>query len=134
MLLVNMASESPEAAVQIPQMQQLYEQYHDSLVVIGFFSNDFHNEPREDNVLKLLMENNYHATFPCSVRIGVKDSTGWTHPLYNWLQHKTENGMMNAKITRDFQKYLVDTDGRLIGIFASRIRPTDPKIIDAITH
>jgi len=134
MLLVNMASESPYAAVQIPQMEQLYQQYHDSLVVIGFFSNDFNNEPREDNVLKLLMTNTYHATFPTSVRISVKDSTGNTDPLYNWLQHKFENGVMDVKVRKDFQKYLVEKDGTLVGVFAGRINPADPQIINAITQ
>ena len=44
MLLVNIASESPLAAVQIPQMEQLFQQFKDSLEVIGFFSNDFNNQ------------------------------------------------------------------------------------------
>lgn len=134
MLLVNMASESPNAAVQIPQMEQLYQQYKDSLVVIGFFSNDFNNEPREDNVLRLLMADTYHTTFPASVRIGVKDSTGWTHPLYTWLQHKTQNGMMDVKISKDFQKFLVDKDGTMIAVFGSKINPMDAKITNAITQ
>ena len=134
MLIVNMASESSNAAEQIPQLEQLFQQYRDSLVVIGFFSNDFGNEPREDNVLKLLMINNYHATFPVSQRIGVKDSTGSTHPLYHWLQYKSENGMMDVKVSKDFQKFLVDKDGTLIGFFGSRVTPMDAKIINAITH
>jgi len=134
MLLVNMASESQYAAVQIPQLEQLYQQYKDSLVVIGFFSNDFQNEPREDNVLRLTMTNTYHATFPTSVRISVKDSSGTTDPLYTWLQHKTENGMMDVKVRRDFQKYLVEKDGTLVGVFAAKVNPTDPQIINAITQ
>ena len=134
MLLVNMASESPFAAVQIPQLEQLYQQYKDSLVVIGFFSNDFSNEPREDNVLRLLMTNTYHSTFPASVRISVKDSTGTTDALYNWLQHKSENGMMDVKVKRDFQKYLVEKDGTLVGVFSGKVNPMDPQIINAITQ
>ncbi len=134
MLLVNLASESPYAAVQIPQLEQLYQQYKDSLIVLGFFSNDFSNEPREDNMLKPLMQDTYHATFPTSVRVGVKDSSGNTHPIYTWLQNQSENGMMNVKVKNDFQKYLVEKDGTLIAVFAGKLNPLDPRIINAITQ
>ncbi|HMD01104.1 MAG TPA: hypothetical protein VKH37_13165, partial [Ferruginibacter sp.] len=108
MLLVNMASESEYAATQIPQLEQLYQQFHDSLVVIGFFSNDFGHEPRSNSDLRLLLQDTYHSTFPVSQKIGVKDSTGNTHELYTWLQRQSENGSIDSKVKRDFQKYLVD--------------------------
>ena len=134
MLLVNMASESEYAATQIPQLEQLYQQYKDSLIVIGFFSNDFNHEPREDNVLKVLVSDVYHITFPVSIRINVKDSSGSTHSLYTWLQNESENGMMNVKVKNDFQKYLIEKDGTLIGVFAGKVPPIDSKIINAITQ
>jgi glutathione peroxidase-family protein len=42
--------------------------------------------------------------------------------------------MMNIKLSKDFQKFLVDKTGRVIGVFGSQYNPMDPKIIDAITH
>ena len=134
MLLVNIASESEYAAVQIPQLEQFYQMNKDSIVVIGFFSNDFSHEPREDNMLKLLMTNTYNTTFPASVRIGVKDSSGYTHPLYSWLQNQSENGMMNVKVVNDFQKYLVEKDGTLIGVFSGKVGPFDARITNAINQ
>ena len=134
MLLVNMASESALAAVQIPQLEQLYQQYKDSLVVIGFPSNDFGNEPRSDSDLKLLMQNTYHTTFPVSVKIGVKDSTANTHLLYKWLQNQSENGNSSAKVRKDFQKFLIEKNGTIIGIFSAKINPLDSIITKAITQ
>jgi glutathione peroxidase len=134
MLLVNMASESPYAATQIPQMEQLYQAYKDSLIVIGFPSNDFGNEPRSNNDIKLLMENTYHSTFPVSQQVGVRDSTISLHPIYQWLQHQDLNGIMNVKVKRDFQKYLIDNDGKIIGVFSAKIDPMDSIIINAITQ
>lgn len=131
-LIVNIASESPEAAVQLPQLEQLYQQYKDSLVVIGFPSNDFGNEPRSTEEIRLLMQNTYQAVFPVAARTGVKDSTGNTHPLYQWLQHKTENGSMDVHISKDFQKILIDKDGSVIAFFGSRILPMSTAVRNAI--
>jgi glutathione peroxidase len=133
-LLVNIASESPEAAVQIPQLEQLYQQYKDSLVVIGFPSNDFGNEPRTNEELKMLMQLTYHAAFPMAARMGVKDSTGNTHPLYSWLQHKSANGVMDVHISKDFQKILIDNNGSVIGFFGSRVLPMSNTIQNAIKN
>jgi glutathione peroxidase len=133
-LFVNIATESPEAAVQIPQLEQLYQQYKDSLVVIGFPSNDFGNEPRNSAEIRLLMQNTYQAVFPVAAVTGVKDSLATTHPVYNWLQHKTENGNMDINISKDFQKILVDKDGTVIGFFGSRVLPMSAAIQQAITN
>jgi glutathione peroxidase len=134
MLLVNLASESQYAAVQIPQLEQLYQLYKDSLVVIGFPSNDFGNEPRSNADIRLLMQNTYNSTFPISAKIGVKDSLITLHPLYRWLQHENENGTLNVKVRKDFQKYLVDSDGKIIGVFSAKVDPLDSTIINAITQ
>lgn len=134
MLLVNIASNSEFAAAQLPQLEELYQQYKDSLEVIAFPSNDFGNEPRTDTELKLLMQNSYHLHFPVSVKTTVKDSVAATHPIYTWLQNETENGNMNVKIGRDFQKYIVDKNGMLIGVFSGKVSPMDSIIIKTITQ
>jgi glutathione peroxidase len=133
-LLVNIATEDTKAAVQIPQLEQLYQLYKDSLVVIGFPSNDFGDETRTDNEIRLLMQNTYHAVFPVSARIGVKDSTGSTHPLYSWLQHKSENGSMDIKLSKNFQKILVDKNGSVIAFFGSAVEPMASAIQNAIKN
>ncbi len=133
-LLVNIASASQYAATQLPQLEQLYLQYKDSLVVLAFPSNDFGNEARSNEELKLLLQNTYHTSFPVSVLTGVKDSTGNTHSIYQWLQRVSENGNMNVQVTKDFQKYLIDKDGNVMGVFAARTNPLDNTIINAITQ
>ncbi|MGG9962141.1 redoxin domain-containing protein [Ferruginibacter sp. SUN106] len=133
-LLVNIASNSEYAATQIPQLEQLYQQYKDSVVVVAFPSNDFGNESRNDADLKLLLQDTYHTNFPVSIRTGVKDSTGNTHAIYHWLQNQSENGNMNVKVKKDFQKYLIDKDGTIIGVFSAKTNPLDNTIINAITQ
>lgn len=133
-LVVNIASESEYAPVQLPELEQLYQQYKDSLTIIGFPSNDFNKEPRTDAELKLLLQNTYHTSFPIAALTGVKDSTANTHTIYQWLQRKSENGSIDIKVKRDFQKYLIDKDGTIAGVFSASTNPLDSTIINAITQ
>jgi glutathione peroxidase len=135
MLLVNIASQSEYAAIQLPQLQQLYLQYKDSLEVIAFPSNDFGKEPKNNADLKLLLQNTYHISFPVSVLSTVKDSTAaTTHPVYKWLQSQAENGSTNKKLIGDFQKYLIDKDGTILGVFSASTAPMSSGVINAITQ
>ena len=134
MLLVNIASASEFAAVQLPQLEQLYEQYKDSLVVIGFPSNDFGHEPMTDSTILMMLQNTYHTSFPVSVSTSIIDTTQGIHPVYEWLQNQSENGNIDIKVSSDFQKYLIDKDGNIIGVFNSGTSPLDSTLINAITQ
>ncbi|MEI9806772.1 MAG: hypothetical protein WDO16_02200 [Bacteroidota bacterium] len=61
-LLVNIATGSDRVA-QLGQLQQLQEQYADSLVVIGFPSNSFGNETRNNAGIKEFCESQYGVSF-----------------------------------------------------------------------
>ncbi len=130
-LLVNIATNSNRVA-QIGQMQQLKNIFGDSLIVIGFPSNSFGKEPRTNAQIKTFCEANYNVTFPLA------DKASVINPLqqlvYIWLTTVSQNGMLNQTIKGDFQKYLVNEQGVLIGIFAPSITPTDKIIIDAVRN
>jgi glutathione peroxidase len=130
-LLVNIASNSPYAATQLPQLQQLYQKYKDSLVVIAFPCNDFGSEPRSNEDIKSLLKHTYKISFPVSVRTGVKDSST-IHPVYKWLLTKAENGEMNSKVKKDFQKYLISKTGVIMGLFSGDTQPMDKVVTDAV--
>ena len=133
-LLVNIASGSEYFAIQLPQLQQLYQMYKDSLVVIAFPSNDFGREQRNNDELQQLLKNTYHISFPVSVLTSVKDAAPNTHAVYKWLQNKNENGEIKGKIKKDFQKFLLDKTGNIMGIFSAETQPLDKVVTDAITQ
>ena len=130
LLIVNIATSSPMAS-QLADLQSLQDQYKDSLVVIAIPSNSFGNESKSDAEIKAFCESNYHTSFLIAQRAEVKGAG--IHPLYNWITNQSENGMMQGVILQDFQKYLVDGEGRLIGVFAASVKPTSQTIQDAIT-
>lgn len=130
-LIVNIATGSDKIG-QLAELQQLQELYPDSLVVIGVPSNSFANEPRNNNEIKQFCQANYGVTFRLAAKGNVKNNN--VLPLYQWLSHSTENGVMNSTVTGDFQKYLIDKTGQLIGVYRPEVSPLDTTITDAIAE
>jgi glutathione peroxidase len=56
------------------------------------------------------------------------------HPLYQWLTRKELNGSMNSSVKWNFQKYLVDEEGRLVGMYPPKTKPLSEEIIRWITE
>jgi glutathione peroxidase len=129
-LIVNTASSS-EQANQYTQLEELYEKYSDSLVVIAVPSNSFGNEQGSDSAIYNHLVDTYGVTFPVAGQTEVAGDS--TCQLYQWLTQKALNGAIDTKVKTDFQKFLVDSDGQLIGVFAASVDPMSSDIQDAIT-
>ena len=87
-------------------------------------------EPGTNEEIKLFCTKNYGVTFPITEKINVKGDE--IHPLYNWLTRKELNGLEESKVKWNFQKYLIDEEGKLISVFGSKVKPLSPEIIEAI--
>ena len=105
-LVVNTASKCG-LKPQYADLQKLYETYGgDSFVIIGFPANNFlRQEPKSNSEIKSFCTANYGVTFPMMEKISVKGKD--IHPLYKWLTSKTENGVMDAEVTWNFQKFIL---------------------------
>lgn len=127
-LLVNIAT-TGERTGQIGALQQLQNLYADSLVVIAFPSNSFGNEPKRAAELQ-----EYWQTSGLSLVIAAPgDVKGEAiQPVYRWLTQSASNGVIDVEVKSDFQKYLLDKDGQLIGYFAGSVSPLDPQITTSI--
>jgi glutathione peroxidase len=128
-LIVNIATGSPKVN-QLGALQQLQQTYGDSLSVIVFPSNSFGNEGRSDTEIKQFCQANYGTTFLIAAKGSILGAGA--QPVFNWLAHSNENGVMDAVVVKDFQKFLIDKDGKLVGVFAPSVLPTDSTIINAI--
>lgn len=128
-LLVNIATGSSRTN-QIGELQQLQQQYPDSLVVIAFPSNSFSHEAREDSAIQQYCSTVYGVTYPIAQKAAVKGTAIQT--VYNWLGNKSENGISTGEVIGDFQKFLIDETGNMVGIFSPTISPLDSTIAKAI--
>jgi len=128
-LLVNIATNSPRVN-QLAGLQQLQQQYGDSLVVIAFPSNSFGNEGRTDAEISQYCQSNYNTSFTIAAK-GAVTGTGLL-PVYNWLSKASENGDMNLVIGGDFQKILIAKDGSIQGVFSPKVDPMSGEVRNAI--
>ncbi len=129
-LLVNIATESPNVG-QLAKLQQLKQLYPDSLVIIGFPSNSFGHESKTDSAIKQFCQTQYGVTFLLASKQSITGSN--MQPIYHWLATQTENGVANNPIGGDFQKFLINESGQLIGIFAPSVSPLSSQIKNAIS-
>lgn len=131
-LIVNTASRCGFTP-QYKELQALYEKYgSDSFTIIGFPANDFlHQEPGTNEEIADFCEKNYGVKFQMMAKISVKGKK--MHPLYQWLTKKSENGVMDAAVKWNFQKFMIDGNGRLVGMALPSEKPDSERIINWIT-
>ena len=131
-MVVNTASKCG-LTPQYKQLQALYETYgSDEFVVIGFPANNFlKQEPGSEEEIAAFCEANYGVTFPMMSKIDVKGKD--KHPVYAFLTDIDKNGVMDSKVTWNFQKYLLNKEGVLEKVIDPRTLPDDPEVIAWIT-
>ncbi len=131
-MIVNTASKCG-LTYQYEALQKLYSQYKDlNFVIIGFPSNDFlWQEPGSNDEIIDFCEQNYGVTFPMMSKITVKGTK--KHPIYQFLTQKSKNNYKDSRVTWNFQKYLVNKQGRVEKIISPRTRPDSEEIVSWIT-
>jgi glutathione peroxidase len=129
-LVVNTASKCGYTP-QFAGLQELYSKYQDKLVILGFPCNQFMNQdPGSATEIKEFCEKNYGVSFPMAEKIDVKGDN--MAPIYAWLTQKNQNGVLDAKIAWNFNKFLIDGDGKMLAYFPSSVKPLSEDILKYI--
>ncbi|MES1214710.1 MAG: glutathione peroxidase [Bacteroidota bacterium] len=130
-LLVNTASNCGYTN-QYNDLEKLYEEHKDKLVVIGFPANDFKEQEKgSDEEIAQFCKINYGVTFPLMKKSSVIRSPN-QNEIFQWLSDSTKNGWNNKIPTWNFTKYLVDENGILTNYFGPSISPMSKDVLDAI--
>jgi glutathione peroxidase len=127
-LLVNTASQCG-LTTQVDDMVKLYNDYKDKdLVVVAIPSNDFGNqEPGSNEEIKKFVKE-HNVSFPVMSKTSVKGDK--EDPLYKWLTSKDLNGVMDTEVAWNYQKYMIDEEGKLVGVVEPRESPTSDKVME----
>lgn len=126
-LFVNTASKCGFTP-QYKDLQELHEAHGDKVTIVGLPCNQFgKQEPGTASEIKGFCEKNYGVTFLMTEKIDVKGDS--QHPLYVWLTEKELNGVKSSSVKWNFQKYLVDENGKLMDVFGSATKPMDDDIV-----
>ena len=126
-LIVNTASKCGYTP-QYEGLQELHNAYGgEDFIILGFPSNDFgFQEPGSEEKIADFCEKNYGVTFQMMSK--VKTSAKGGHPVYQWLCNASQNGVSDAKVSWNFNKFLIDESGRWTAHHASRIEPMSAEI------
>ena len=124
LLIVNTASECGFTG-QYAGLEALYAKYRDrGLVVLGFPSNDFHQEPASGQEIAKFCKVRYGVTFPLFEKAPVSGASA--SPVFKFLAQKHGEPKWN------FYKYLVGKNGQVLGQYSSRTSPDSSDLTAAI--
>jgi glutathione peroxidase len=125
-LAVNVASKCGYTP-QYSGLEELYEELKDkNFTIVGFPCNQFGaQEPGTAAEIQSFCSLNYGVTFPLAAKIDVNGPR--RHALYAWMTAK-ENGFP-GDIGWNFEKFLIDRDGRVSCRYPAGAKPTDPTFL-----
>ena len=130
-MIVNTASKCG-LTPQYKSLQALYDKYKDkNFIVIGFPANNFMwQEPGTNKEIAEFCQENYGVSFPMMGKISVIGLN--QHPIYSFLTRKKLNGYVDAIVTWNFQKFLIDENGYVVKSISPRRKPDDQEVLNWI--
>jgi len=130
-LIVNTASKCG-LTPQFEKLEALYQKYKDqNFVILGFPTNDFlSQDPGSNAEIAEFCKLNYGVTFPMMSKVVVKGDS--IEPLFKYLTTKTENGLSDFVVEWNFQKFLINEEGKLDKVVSPKTDPTDAEITNWI--
>lgn len=129
-LVVNVASECGFTR-QYAGLEELYGLYRSrGLEILGVPCDQFGGqEPGDDAEIADFCEKNFGVTFPLTAKTDVRGKE--QHPLYSELT-KFKKSILPGTVRWNFEKFLVNRDGEVVGRFASAVDPASPELRQAI--
>jgi glutathione peroxidase len=129
LLVVNVASECG-LTPQYAGLERLHRRYAgQGLVVLGFPCNQFGGqEPGSEEQIQEFCRTRYDITFPLFAKVEVNGAN--RHPLYAFLAG--EGAAFPGEISWNFEKFLIDRQGRPVARFSPRTKPEDKELIQVL--
>lgn len=131
MLVVNVASKCG-LTPQYEQLEQLQKNYSDrKFTVVGVPCNQFMGqEPGTADEIQEFCSATYGVTFPLTEKIDVNGEN--RHPLYAELALSPDAEGVDGDIRWNFEKYVIDRNGKIVARFHPKTAPDAPEVISAI--
>jgi glutathione peroxidase len=130
LLVVNTATRCGFAS-QYKDLQQLMDELNPKgFEVLAVSSNDFNGEPRSGKALNSYCSDRYGVKYPVTNPVGVSSTyaNDKPHPFYKWAK---ESGKI--QISKNFEKILIDRDGKIVRKFSRETSPLSSNVREAIS-
>jgi glutathione peroxidase len=133
LLIVNVASKCGHTP-QYAGLQSLYHRFKDrGFEILGFPSNDFMGqEPGTEAQIKEFCSVKYGVGFPMFSKVSVKGKG--IDPLFAYLTSKEANPKHAGKVTWNFNKFLIDREGRVVDRFDTKDEPMEENVLNAVSR
>jgi glutathione peroxidase len=124
MLIVNTASHCGFTP-QFTGLEAVHDKYKSrGLAVVGFSSNDFNQEDKDEAKAAEICVQNFGVSFTMLAPTSVKGANA--NPVFKAINAQSTEPKWN------FNKYVVSADGKSVQYFDSRVTPDSPEMIAAI--
>lgn len=128
-LIVNTASECGFTP-QYQQLQDLHENFGDKVAIIGFPANNYGGqEPGSNKDIAKFCQKNYGVEFTMAEKVSVDGDD--IHPIFKWLCAQ-QNDSFTGAIKWNFEKFLLDENGKLVARFRSTTDPMDESVLNLL--
>jgi glutathione peroxidase len=132
-LLVNTASDCGYTD-QYNDLQQLYEDNKEKLVILCFPANDFKEQEKgTDEEIARFCKENYGVSFLLMKKSSVIKGEN-QNPVFRWLTDSAQNGWNSKPPSWNFAKYIVNGKGELTNYFGSSISPGSKDVLKAVNE
>ena len=130
-LVVNVASRCG-LTPQYEALERLQETYGErGLTVVGVPCNQFGGqEPGTSEEIATFCSTTYGVTFPLTEKVEVNGPE--RHALYARLVNTPDERGRTGDIAWNFEKFVVDRDGRVVARFSPPTTPDDPQVVTAV--
>ena len=131
LLIVNTATECG-LTEQFIGLQELYKTHRDKgFDIIAFPSDSFKQEPRSTREVVTFCNDHFLVEFPIFEKVAIKGP--YQASIYKYLTEEIDTEFQGP-VKWNFEKFLVDKDGDVIGRFDPEIEPGDPVLVKAIEN
>ena len=130
-LLVNVASKCG-LTPQYTGLEELHEKYAGrGFTVVGVPCNQFGGqEPGSPDEIAEFCSSTYGVTFPMTEKVEVNGDG--RHPLYADLTQAADEQGRTGDIAWNFEKFVLDADGRVVARFNPSVEPDDARLVAAV--
>lgn len=124
-LAVNTASKcgfTPQYAGLESLYKKIKSKYPDQFEILAFPCNQFlSQDPGTNDEIQSFCQLNYGVTFPV---LGKTEVNGdHAEPVWEWMKAEKPGLMGLKRIKWNFEKFLIDRDGKVVGRWASSTKP-----------
>ncbi|MFT3678471.1 MAG: glutathione peroxidase [Chitinophagaceae bacterium] len=126
-LVVNTASKCG-LTPQYEELEKLYKDHSDKLVIVGFPANNFaQQEPGTNTEIAEFCKKNYGVSFPMAEKVSVKGDD--IAPIFKYLVDEAAKKDIKDPISWNFTKFLLNEKGELITVFSPKTKPLSEEVL-----